>query len=251
MTTPNREYKSSIFTILLTKYKKRALDVYNALNNTSYTNEDDLEVRMLDNTLFLSFRNDVSFVLESRLNIYEQQSTYNPNMPLRDLIYVANLLADIVKNENLYGTKLIKIPLPQFVTFYNGLAAKPERMELKLSDAYEVAAENPQLELKCTFINLNKGYNRDLMNKCRTLQEYTILIDKVRYYQKEMSLSQALEKAADECIAEHVLEDFLRSEKAMINSLSVIEFNIERQLEFATKEGLERGLEEFKKLRDY
>lgn len=240
MPQSNREYKSSLFTMLL-EDKERALDVYNALNDTSYDNADDLEIMKLENAVYLSFRNDASFILEATLNIYEHQSTYNPNMPLRDLIYVANLLAGIVKDENLYGTSLVKIPLPQFVTFYNGVDKQLERVEMKLSDAYNVFTDNPQLELKCIMLNLNKGYNKELMSRCETLKGYMTFVDKVRDYQQEMPLESAVDSAIEECIKEHVLEDFMKREKAMVRSMSVLEFNLEKQLKFMKAEGIAEG----------
>lgn len=248
ISTENREYKSSVFSMLLSD-KDRALDVYNALNNTTYDNNNDLEMLILENAIYLSYRNDASFILAATLNVYEHQSTYNPNMPLRDLIYVANLLSDIVKDEDLYGTKLIKIPTPQFVTFYNGVQEQPECIELKLSDAYKVVTEAPQLELKCTIMNLNKGNNLTFMSKCKTLREYMIFVDKVRCFQENMLLEDALDKAIDQCISEHILEDFLQSQKAQVKSMSVLEFNFEKQLMFAERTGREEGREEGSELK--
>lgn len=239
----NREYKSSVFTKLL-QDKKNALDVFNALNGTDYQREEELEIQMLEHAVYLAFRNDASFVVADILSLYEHQSTYNPNMPLRDLIYVSNLLADIVKDENLFGRKLVRIPEPRFVTFYNGEEDRPPVEVMKLSDAFISRTEQPQLELCCTVININTGYNAEFMERCRILQEYMIFVVKVRIYHKEMSLEEALKRAIDECIAEHVLEDFLRKERAEIMSMSVLEFNLERQLGFAKKEGIEEGREE-------
>ncbi|MBQ7067242.1 MAG: hypothetical protein IJN92_10525 [Lachnospiraceae bacterium] len=166
-------------------------------------------------------------------------------MPLRDLIYVANLLAGIVKDENLYGTSLVKIPLPQFVTFYNGVDKQLERVEMKLSDAYNVFTDNPQLELKCIMLNLNKGYNKELMSRCETLKGYMTFVDKVRDYQQEMPLESAIDSAIEECIKEHILEEFMKREKAMVRSMSVLEFNLEKQLKFMKAEGKAEGIIEF------
>ena len=236
-------YKSSVFTMLL-KEKVNALDVFNALNGTDYKNEEDLEIRMLENAVYLSFRNDASFIIAGTLNLYEHQSTYNPNMPLRDLLYVANLFADIVKDEDLFGENLVQIPEPRFVTFYNGTKQRPAVEKLQLSDAYMTKTEQPQLELGCTVINMNPGYNTGFMEKCKVLSEYTVFVEKVRFYQQTMDLEDALELAIDECIREHVLEDFLRKQRAEVMSMSVLEFNLERQLMFARKEGREEGREE-------
>lgn len=236
----NREYKSSVFAMLL-REKENALEVYNAVNGTSYESTDDLKIQMLESAVYLSFRNDASFIIASTLNLYEHQSTYNPNMPLRDLIYVANILADLVKNENLFGTALVKIPLPKFVTFYNGVDERPEMEVLKLSDAFEVQVENPELELKCTVVNINAGQNTEFMKNCRILSEYTVFVDKVRLYRETIGLEEAIEKAIDECIREHVLEEFLKSQRAEVISMSVLEFDLEKQLGFARAEGREEG----------
>ena len=241
----NREYKSSVFTMLL-KEKENALNVFNALNGTDYKSEDDLEIRMLENAIYLSFRNDASFIIAGTINLYEHQSTYNPNMPLRDLIYVANLLAEIVEGENLFGEKLVRIPEPRFVTFYNGTRKRPPIEELRLSDAYMTRTNQPQLELCCTVININSGHNKEFMEKCRILWEYMVYVDKVRLYRQTMSLEDALERAINECIEERILEDFLRKHRAEVISMSVLEFDLERQLMFARKEGEEAGILEGK-----
>lgn len=238
----NREYKSSVFAMLL-KEKDNALDVFNALNGTDYKSEEDLEIRMLENAIYLSFRNDASFIVAATLNLYEHQSTYNPNMPLRDLIYVANLLADIVKGDNLFGEKLVQIPEPRFVTFYNGTAERPSVEVLRLSDAYMKRTDQPQLELCCTVINMNSGHNAGFMAKCRILREYMVFVEKVRLCRKTMRLEDALEQAIDECINEHILEDFLRKQRAEVISMSVLEFDLEKQLMFARKEGEEAGIQ--------
>ena len=116
---PNREYKDRVFRMLL-KEPKVALEVYNAMNGTSYDNPDELIITTLENAVYLGMKNDVSFILGTQLVLYEHQSTPNPNMPLRNLAYVACVYMAYVFGDNLYGRKLIKIPEPRFVVFYNG-----------------------------------------------------------------------------------------------------------------------------------
>ena len=86
--TANREYKSTVFSKLF-KDKKKLLTLYNALNNSQYTNEDELEIVTLENAIYMSMKNDLAFILDCKLTLYEHQSTPNPNMPLRDLLYVS------------------------------------------------------------------------------------------------------------------------------------------------------------------
>ena len=153
----NREYKSDVFSMLM-EDKKNALQVYNALNGTKYENPNEVEIVTLDRGISLTVRNDASFVLDSNLSIYEHQSTVCPNMPIRSLIYFSCTIEKRIKNRNIYGKSLVKIPTPRFVIFYNGVEEQPEQYKLKLSDAYEQPMENPELELTCTVYNINKGY---------------------------------------------------------------------------------------------
>ena len=96
----NREYKSSLFTYMLS-HKEYALQVYNVLNNSNYTNPEDVEITTLENVVFINIKNDVSFVLDNIFNLYEHQSTYNPNMPLRSLFYVSDSYDRMIKERNL------------------------------------------------------------------------------------------------------------------------------------------------------
>ena len=129
----NRQYKSNVFALLF-KNKKELLSLYNALNHTHYTEEEDLEVVTLENAIYMSMKNDLAFLLDSRLSLYEHQSTPNPNMPLRDLFYVSKEYERIIEKKSLYSRRRIQIPAPHFVVFYNGIEPQPERQLLKLSD---------------------------------------------------------------------------------------------------------------------
>ncbi|MBQ9928698.1 MAG: hypothetical protein IJO65_12085 [Lachnospiraceae bacterium] len=144
--TGNREYKSDVFSMLM-EDAQNALELYNALNGTDYDDSAMVEMCRLDGGVSLTVRNDAAFILDMRLSIYEHQSTICKNMPLRSFIYLAIILQDIIKEHNIYGSTLVKIPTPQFAIFYNGEASQPERYEMKLSDAFEHPVENPQLEL--------------------------------------------------------------------------------------------------------
>lgn len=146
--TGNREYKSDVFSMLL-EDPENALSLYNAMNDSDYTDPDMVEICTLDKGISLTVHNDASFVLDMHLSIYEHQSTICPNMPVRSLIYFTIILQDMLKNKNLYGRKLIKIPTPRFAVFYNGEEAQPEQYELRLSDAFEHPIEQPEIELVC------------------------------------------------------------------------------------------------------
>ena len=203
-TSVQNNYKDTIFRMLF-KEKENLLSLYNALNQTAYTDADSLEIATLENAVYMNYKNDVSFVFDLGLMLYEHQSTVNPNMPLRDLIYVAKVLQGRVRDENLYGSALIKIPAPRFVVFYNGTDKQPEQQTLKLSDAYEKEQGQPELELTVTVYNINWGQNPELLNACRLLKEYAQYVDLVRTYAKKMDFPEAVESAVDYCIGNGIL----------------------------------------------
>lgn len=163
--TGNREYKSDVFSMLM-EDPQNALDLYNAINHSDYADPELVEICVLDRGISLTVRNDAAFVLDMNLSIYEHQSTVCPNMPVRSLIYFTITLQDILKGNNIYGRKLVKIPTPRFAVFYNGDEQQPEQYELKLSDAFEHPVENPEVELTCRVYNINYGKNQELLSKC-------------------------------------------------------------------------------------
>ena len=157
----NNEYKSDVFSMLLQE-KWRALEVYNAINGTAYDDPEQVELTTLENRSFsLTVRNDASFILDADLSLYEHQSTYCPNMPLRDLFYFASIIQKRIhaQKRDLYGKTLVRIPVPHFVVFYNGKDHAPEHYTLRLSDAFERETDAPEIELVCHVYNINKGNN--------------------------------------------------------------------------------------------
>lgn len=249
--TVNREYKSSVFALLF-KDRKKLLSLYNALNHSNYTNEWELEVVTLENAIYMAMKNDLAFLLDSRLHLYEHQSTPNPNMPLRDLFYVSRQYEKMVTKSTLYSSRAIKIPAPHFIVFYNGVTKQPERHILKLSDLYQVRESEPKLELEVLMLNINEGNNEELKNNCQILKEYMLYVNKIRSYmeKEKMSLQDAVEIAVNECIKEGILEDFLRENRAEVVSMSILEFDAEREwrlireaeYQYGVEDGIEQGL---------
>lgn len=238
--TANRMYKSRIFAMLFSD-RNELLKLYNAINGTSYDDPDLLQVNTLENAVYMSMQNDVSFIIDMRLNLYEHQSTYSPNLPVRYLLYVADVYSDYTKDMNLYGTKAVKLPTPRFVIFYNGQAEQPDRKELKLSELFSIPDADPSLELKAVMLNINKGHNRKLMETCRTLQDYAEYTFRVREYAAEMPLDFAVEQAITECISEGILADFLRKNRAEAKKVSIYEYDEERHMRQTREEGMEEG----------
>lgn len=238
-----RNYKDTVFRMLF-REKKNLLSLYNALNGTNYTDVDDLEITTLENAVYMNYKNDISFVFDFELLLYEHQSTCNPNMPLRDLLYVSRVLQNRIRNENLYSKSLVRIPAPRFVVFYNGTDVQPKQQTLCLSDAFEKRQEEPSLELSVTVYNINPGYNRELLEACRLLREYAQYVEHVRSYTEELPLSEAVEKAVDDCIRNGILNEFLSRNRAEAIEVSIFEYDEEKHMRSERKEWREIGREE-------
>ena len=133
----NRLFKSRLF-VMIFEEKKKLLELYNAVSGKHYEDPELLEINNLDNAIYMSMKNDVSFLIDARLALYEHQSTYSPNLPLRFFLYLADLYSDMIRNVNLYSSKKVQLPTPHFVVFYNGERKQPDRKILKLSDLYSV-----------------------------------------------------------------------------------------------------------------
>ena len=215
----NVKYKDTIFRMLFSE-PEHLLSLYNAVTGKDYRDPDALNVVTLENAVYMGMKNDLAFVLEMGMYLYEHQSTYNPNIPLRDLFY-------------------------KFLVFYNGLDHKvPDRMELRLSDAYENPVDEPDLELKVTMLNINAGHNEELMNSCHVLQEYARYVARVRKYVAEMPLDEAVERAVTECIREGILAEFLKKNHAEVVKVSIFEYDKEKEEKKLRKAEYEYGREQ-------
>lgn len=240
----NKEYKSDVFSMLL-QDKKRAMEIYNAINGTDYDDPELVEMTTLDDKSFsLTVRNDASFILDANLSLYEHQSTYCPNMPLRDLLYFASIIQKQIKAQkrDIYGGRILKIPVPHFVVFYNGKENAPDQYDLRLSDAFEKETKNPEIELVCHVYNINNRKNVPLLSKCQTLREYMYFVDMVRK-NNEISgnLEDAIEKAINQCMEENVLRDFLAQHREEVMHVMTLDYTFERRLEMQRAEAIEDG----------
>ncbi|MDE6851590.1 MAG: hypothetical protein K2J67_03760 [Lachnospiraceae bacterium] len=240
----NREYKSDVFSMLM-EVPDYALEVYNVLNGSHYTDPTQIQIMKLEKGVLLSIRNDASFLLDSYLNLYEHQSTYNPNMPLRFLIYFTNLILKLIKERefDLFGRKRISIPTPRFVIFYNGLETRPGKEEMHLSDAYEHQEECYELDLICVAYNINPGYNELIQQNSRVLSGYTTFVEKVRRYaEHEVILKNAINRAIDECVKEDILADFFKEHRREVVEMAALDFTFERREQLIRRDSLEEGI---------
>ena len=227
MSNVARNHKDNVFCMLY-RDKGNLLSLYNAVNGTSYEDENELEVVTLEGAFCLKVKNDAAFVVDSRLNLYEQQSSANPNMPLRALYYVVEELKRIAPPNTLHRTTKVSIPAPRFITFYNGAAKQQERQVNKLSDLFSVVEKEPELELKVAVININPSCNDELLRKCESLRGYMAFVEKVRENRAGgLELREAVSLAVGDCIEEGILAEFFKENREEIVEMWEYEFDQE------------------------
>ena len=253
----NREYKSDVISMML-QIPEYALDVYNAMNDSAYTDPDMIQIMRLENGISLSVRNDASFFISNYLNLYEHQSTYSPNAPLRFLIYLTSLLKKMIGKRDLYGRKRVQIATPHFAVLYNGTEKRPEKEVLKLSDAFINQTDTPEIELTVTVYNINPDNNTQLLAKSKVLSGYMIFVNRVReileYQNKiaqnaseydeaayEEDLETAINEAIDYCIEHHIMETFFRKNRSEVTKSMVLDYTWERREELIRAEEYEDG----------
>lgn len=244
----NRKFKDNLFRMLFSD-KNRLLELYNGLNSTDYQNPDELEITTWEDVIYLGMKNDVSMMINGYLNLYEHQSTWNVNMPFRRFFYFADLYRHLTKDKNLYSSKQIQLPTPVYVVFYNGVRKMEEQEEMRLSDAFVHGNLQSAMELKVQMININYGHNQELMEKCRTLAEYSYFVGKVRDYQQKMELKGAILFAISECIETGVLAGFLKERSDDVMNALLTEYDEERVLKDLREESFEDGVIEGEKLK--
>lgn len=246
----NREHKDRLFRLLFgdEKNKSNLLSLYNAINNTHYTNADDLEIMTMQDCIYMKMKNDISVLLYQVLVLYEQQSSWNPNMPVRGFLYFAHLYEKYIEMHklNIYGSKLLKLPTPQYIVFYNGSGMKNDEVKLHLSDSFENKSVAEEFEWTATVKNINYGHNKELMEKCHILNEYAQFVDKVRRYNQELNdIRAAIDKTIQECIDEQILKDFLSAHRAEVFNVCLTEYDEEIVKRDLREEGREEVIYAF------
>lgn len=244
--TANRKYKDTVFRMLFSD-RKNLLSLYNAVNGSAYEDEAALEIVTLENAIYMGMKNDLAFIVDTGLFLYEHQSTYTPNMPLRDLFYISAEYQKFVNHRSLYSSVIQKIPAPNFIVFYNGTEKKEDSWINYLSEAYQNLSGEPNLELKVLTLNINEGHNGELMEQCQILREYAQYVAKVREYARETELDVAVEQAVNDCIQNNILTEFLRKNKSEVIAMSIFEYDKEEEEKKLRKAEFEAGREAGKK----
>jgi predicted transposase/invertase (TIGR01784 family) len=240
----NRRYKDSVFTKLFGE-KDKLLELYNAIENKNYGQDTKIEITTLENVIYMDMLNDISFLIDGKIVVLiEHQSTINPNMPLRMLLYIARVYEKIIENDSLYRSSRIQIPYPEFIVLYNGKDECPDKQTLKLSEMFkECGEESPiNMELEVRVFNINKGHNPELAQKSKKLNGYETFIEAIREYGKTMSRDEAIKKAIDECIRQNVLKEFLEKYSPEVGSMLITEWNWDDAKRVLKEEGRQEGM---------
>lgn len=247
----NDKYKDSLFRRVFgaedTRSARWRLELYNALSGRNHTNPDDLEITTLENVIYIKIKNDVSFLVDSQMNLWEHQSTQNPNMPLRGLFYFAVLYHRHLVNidEALFTTKLVKIPAPQYVVFYNGNDDADDISKLRLSDAFLDFDSQGDFEWTATMININKNHNERLHKSCKALYDYCSFVDRIKSNIKTgMEKEAAIDEAIDWAVQENLLEGFIKEQRAEVRMNLLTDFDQEQYDRIRRREGYEEGVSE-------
>ena len=245
-----QKVKDRLFRYLFEKDREALLELYNALNGTAYGDPSQLEIVTIESAVYVVMKNDLAYILSGTLSMYEHQSTYSPNLPVRFLIYLAQEYQTVIEQaeRSLYGTARISLPTPQCIVFYNGAKEMPEKQTLKLSDAFDNKEARADVELTVRMLNINHGHNKELMEKCGVLEEYSKLVAVMREYIGVMDETQAaLNRAIDYCIENGILKEFLLKNRAEVLGMLLEEFDVEKYERTIREEGREEGIRERKK----
>ena len=244
----NREYKDRLFRFVFGAEENKAylLSLCNAVSGTNYTDVDDIEITTLGDAIYIKMKNDISFLIDSQMNLFEHQSTFNPNMPLRGMEYFAELYGNYVAENgvDIYVSSLQKIPTPRYYVFYNGTEKQPDVVKLKLSDAFQVPDTSGEFEWTATMLNINYGHNQKLLEKCRPLYEYAHFIKLVREYSQTMNLKEAIDKAVEKAREWECIGTFLYQWKSEVSVMLLTEFDEKKHEDSLIKIGVEKGKKE-------
>jgi len=252
MDAGNTAYKDRLFNFLFgnEEHKDWTLSLYNAINGTHYDNPDDITIETIRQVLYMSMHNDVAFIIADQLSLYEQQSTYNPNMPLRMLEYTANLFEKYIKREalNKYGPRQIMLPVPRLVVFYNGIEQKDDAQTLYLADAFRREHRGiADISVTVHMYNVNKGHNQGLMDRCRPLDEYAWSVDSIREFRKHDSLEAAIDRTLEQMPESFLIKPYLEQHRAEVKSMLLTEYNEAETLEMFKRDYLAAGRKEGRK----
>lgn len=243
-TFTNRQHKDRLFTFLFGREENKewTLSLYNAVNGSDYKDPSLITFNTIQDYLYMSMKNDTSFLLLDQLSVYEHQSTYNPNMPLRMMEYVGHIYSGYIDSNryNKYGSKLIPLPVPKLVVFYNGDKNEPDEKTLYLTDSFpEEHRGESDIEVRVRMLNINQGYNEKLLNKCRPLYEYSWFVSRIRRHKESYETMSAINRSLAEMPADFIIRPFLEQHRSEIMGIIDTEYDEEKILDLFKDEWIE------------
>lgn len=246
MAGATEEYRDRLFCFIFGSedHKDWTLDLYNAVNNTSYTDPSQITIATLTQVLYMGMQDDVAFLISEEVDLYEHQSSFNPNMPLRLMQYASNIYETLItlQKKNKYGSKLIQLPVPKLVTFYNGRTDKPDQIMLRLSDSFPENRRNEaDIEVKVRMININPGKNVGMVSQCKPLKEYIWTVAAIRENKKTMDIEKAIDKTLDDMPDDFEIRPYLYANRVGVKKMLLTEYNETETLEMFKEEGREEG----------
>ncbi len=245
-TTGNRQYRDRLFKFIFGNPDNRewTLSLYNAVNGSNYTDASKITFNTIENAVYMSMKNDVSFLIDNVISFYEQQSTFNPNMPMRFLIYAGMVYERYIETNKSYrrnSSAQQKAPTPKCICFYNGVTKKDDTVILKLSDSFDGESD---IEVKVRMLNINYGHNKELLEACKPLKEYSWFVDKVRSNAKMVeNLEEALDATLSELPDDSLIKPFLLANRAEVKHMCITEYDEARAFAEQREEGREEGIE--------
>jgi hypothetical protein len=260
----NRQYKSSVFSLLFSD-PPILRELYSALTGVNLPAHVPIVINTLTDALFMERINDISFLIADHLIVLlDHQSTINPNMALRMLLYLSRIYEKILGTDNLYSGQKLIIPRPELLVLYNGTAPYPDENTLKLSESLAEAqslglvreGDSPVLEVTVKVYNINEGRNEGLLRRSETLGGYRKFIAKAREYEagiaarvKQRKLSEeerkgGMREAVRWCIAHNILKDFLELHGSEVVNMLITEWNWDAFIAVREREDREVGRKE-------
>ncbi len=242
----NRNYKDRLFKFIFGNPEKKelTLSLYNAMNNSSYTDPDAISLNTIEDAVYMGMKNDVSFLIADTFNLYEHQSSYNPNMPMRFLIYAGMLYdkyTETTEEYHRFSSKQQKAPTPKCVCFYNGTKEMGDRVILRLSDAF-ISPVEPDIEVKVTMININYGHNSELLKACEPLGDYAYFVHETRINQKQTgSLVKAIDIAIEMLPDDSQIKPYLLANRAEVKNMFITEYDEQKAFAEQKAEGRAEG----------
>ena len=247
----NRTYKDSVFCLLFND-KARLIELYNALYDTDYDMETPLDIDTIEDVFFVNMKNDIAFTIDNKFIVLtEHQSTINPNMPLRDLFYISSIYQQKLDTKRLYGRSPVRVPRPEFIVFYNGMEDMPCYWEYRLEDSYlgeHLPEQKNALNLTVKVYNINKEKEGEILRKSRSMEGYSELIDRIRWYASGGPITREdVKEAVESCISEGILPDFLKKYATEVVGMLYKRFTEEEVKELYMTDGYEMGFEQGEK----